>query len=260
MNLKMTVQYDGTRYDGWQRQGNTENTIQGRIENVLEKMTGEKIEIFGAGRTDAGVHAIGQIANFHVNDREWNPKEVQAYLNQYLPADIGISGIEVVPERFHSRLNAKGKCYSYRIGIGEGKNVFERRQIYPLGGTLDVTAMKAAAEFLKGEHDFQGFCTGKKTKKSTVRTIWEISFEETEQELKITYRGNGFLYNMIRILTGTLIEAGQGRQKPEKIKEILEKKDRSLAGFTAPARGLTLEKVFYDRLPNSPDILRSEGL
>ncbi|MDO5425923.1 MAG: tRNA pseudouridine(38-40) synthase TruA [Eubacteriales bacterium] len=246
MNFKLLIQYDGTRYDGWQRQGNTDNTIQGKIEEVLSKMTGEPVELHGAGRTDAGVHASGQIANVHLTKWHGDTEEIRSYLNQYLPEDIGILDVESVPERFHSRLSAKGKRYCYRIGIGDRKNVFERRQIYPLGGTLDREAMEQAAQYLTGEHDFQGFCANKRMKKSTVRYIWSITIEESADELRITYCGNGFLYNMIRILTGTLIEVGQGKRSPQSISEIFEKKDRTLAGYTAPARGLTLEEVLYE--------------
>lgn len=245
MNLKITIQYDGTRYDGWQRQGNTENTIQGKIEGVLEKMAGEPVEVSGAGRTDAGVHAMGQTANFHLTERAMEEREICAYLNRYLPEDIGVLNVEEVPERFHSRLSARGKVYCYRIGLGTGKNVFERRQVYPLGGELNRELMERAAGYLKGEHDFQGFCANKKTKKSTVRNLWEISVREMPGEMQITYMGDGFLYNMVRILTGTLIEVGQGRRSPESVREVLDKKDRSLAGYTAPARGLTLMKVLY---------------
>ena len=246
MNLKMTVQYDGTRYAGWQRQGNTENTIQGRIENVLEKMTGEKIEIFGAGRTDAGVHAIGQIANFHVNDREWNPKEVQAYLNQYLPEDIAVLSCEVAPERFHSRLSAVRKTYCYQLEMGPKKDVFQRNYYYGLGERLDVSAMKAAAGLLTGTHDFKSFCGNKKMKKSTVRTIEKIEFEQSGSRLHIYFTGNGFLQQMVRILTGTLIEVGQGKCAPDKITRILDAQDRQAAGPTAPAQGLFLVNVGYE--------------
>ncbi|MDY3919719.1 MAG: tRNA pseudouridine(38-40) synthase TruA [Candidatus Limivivens sp.] len=245
MNYKMIVQYDGTRYDGWQRQGNTDNTIQGKIEETLTRITGEPVEIFGAGRTDAGVHALGQAANFHLQTANFTGKELVDSLNRFLPEDIGILSAEEVPERFHCRLNAKGKTYCYRIGTGERKNVFERRQIYPVEGSLDRAAMERAAGFLKGEHDFKGFCANKRMKKSTVRNIWNITFEETQGELRIVYTGDGFLYHMIRIMTGTLIETGQGRRTPESVLEILEKKDRALAGYTAPARGLTLVEVFY---------------
>lgn len=245
MNLKLTIQYDGTRYNGWQRQGNTPNTIQGRIEEVLSRMVGTPVEIAGAGRTDAGVHALGQTANVRLPDGVFTPEQVLTYLNRYLPEDIGITDACEVPARFHSRLNAAGKRYLYRIGLGNRKNVFERRQIYPLGGELDADAMRRAAACFTGEHDFGGFSAGH-TKKSTVRTLYGITLTELPDELDILFVGNGFLYNMVRILTGTLIEVGQGKRTPESVREALERRDRVLAGFTAPARGLTLAEVFYD--------------
>lgn len=244
MNFKMLIQYDGSRYEGWQRQERTSNTIQGKIEDVLSKMTGSKIEIQGAGRTDAGVHAAGQVANVHLPE-DTDAKELRAYLNHYLPEDIAVQQVEAVPERFHSRLNAKGKVYAYRIGNGECKHVFERKYIYDCGQRPDVKAMKKAAAFLVGEHDFRSFCANKRMKKSTVRTIYEIKIEEKEGELCITYRGNGFLHHMIRILTGTLLEVGMGKREPESMTTILEAKDREKAGVTAPAKGLILLEVLY---------------
>lgn len=249
MNVKLLVQYDGTRYDGWQRQKNTANTIQGKLEEVLGRMTGSPCDVNGAGRTDAGVHALGQIANVHLSDTA-APEEVKAYLNRYLPEDIAIADACEVPERFHSRLSAKGKFYRYRIGLPGAKNVFERRQIYPCDFSLDVDAMRKTASFLTGEHDFLGFCANKHMKKSSARNVWRIEIQEKPGELELNFLGDGFLYNMIRILTGTLIEAGQGVRAPESVLPVFEQRDRSLAGFTAPARGLTLMEVFYpaDRL------------
>lgn len=255
MNLKMQIQYDGTRYDGWQRQGNTANTIQGRLEAVLERIFGTYLEIHGAGRTDAGVHAAGQVANVHIPDElarvKWHgdtksfEEALLMEMNRYLPEDIGITDIEAAAERFHSRLNAAGKVYCYRIGLPGRKNVFERRQIYPLDTGLDLEVMRRTADYLVGEHDFRGFCSGRNKKKSTVRRLDRIEIREADGELRILYQGNGFLYNMVRILTGTLIEAGQGRRSPESVLEILETGKRELAGYTVPARGLTLMRVLY---------------
>ena len=171
-NYKMIIQYEGARYDGWQKQGNTENTIQGRLEKVLERMAGCPVEVHGSGRTDAGVHAMGQVANFHLPDGYRPDAEcIRTYLNQYLPDDIAITELIMVPERFHSRLNALGKTYRYRVATGEGKNVFERKQIYPLNQPLDVEAMRLGAALLVGEKDFRGFSSMKKTKKSTVWSL-----------------------------------------------------------------------------------------
>lgn len=244
MNYRFDIQYDGTRYGGWQRQKTTDNTIQGKIEEVLFRMTGSPVLIQGAGRTDAGVHALGQVANGHFDSR-MSCEEICDYMNHYLPEDIEILRVSQVSERFHSRLNAREKLYRYRIGIGSHKNVFERKYLCPLHETYDVEAMEEAAGYLTGTHDFRSFCANKKMKKSTVRTIYEIRITELPKELQIGYRGDGFLYNMVRILTGTLIEIGRGSRKPEEIQAILEGRDRGLAGFTAPARGLTLVEVGY---------------
>ena len=244
MNYRFDIQYDGTRYGGWQRQKTTDNTIQGKIEEVLFRMTGSPVLIQGAGRTDAGVHALGQVANGHFDSR-MSCEEICDYMNHYLPEDIEILRVSQVSERFHSRLNAREKLYRYRIGIGSHKNVFERKYLCPLHETYDVEAMEEAAGYLTGTHDFKSFCANKKMKKSTVRTIYEIRITELPKELQIDYRGDGFLYNMVRILTGTLIEIGRGSRKPEEIQAILEGRDRGLAGFTAPARGLTLVEVGY---------------
>ena len=244
MNYRFDIQYDGTRYGGWQRQKTTDNTIQGKIEEVLFRMTGSPVLIQGAGRTDAGVHALGQVANGHFDSR-MSCEEICDYMNHYLPEDIEILRVSQVSERYHSRLNAREKLYRYRIGIGSHKNVFERKYLCPLHETYDVEAMEEAAGYLTGTHDFRSFCANKKMKKSTVRTIYEIRITELPKELQIDYRGDGFLYNMVRILTGTLIEIGRGSRKPEEIQAILEGRDRGLAGFTAPARGLTLVEVGY---------------
>ena len=244
MNYKLTIEYDGTRYEGWQRQSTTEQTIQGKIENVLSRMTGKEIQIDGAGRTDGGVHAKGQVASVHLEPR-WSNEEIQEYLNQYLPDDIGIVKVERVPERFHARLWATGKCYSYRIGTDSYKSVFDRKYRYPLGEELDVEAMKRATQDLLGTHDFKSFCGNSRMKKSTVRTIEEIRIEESAQEVKIVYRGNGFLQYMVRILTGTLIEIGLHKRLADSMPQLLEALDRRKAGVTAPASGLCLEEVYY---------------
>lgn len=244
MNYRMDIQYDGTRYGGWQKQKDTDNTIQGKIEEVLGRMCGTPVSIQGAGRTDAGVHARGQVANVFL-DTDKTCEQICRYLNQYLPEDIEITRVTKAEERFHSRLNAKEKVYQYRVVTGVHKNVFERKYQCPLHEELDVKAMKQAAGYLEGTHDFKSFCSNKKMKKSSVRTIFCIEIEDLGQEVKLTFTGNGFLYNMVRILAGTLIEVGRGERRPEEMPEILEACDRSRAGFTAPARGLTLLEVRY---------------
>lgn len=243
-NYKMVLEYDGSRYDGWQKQGNTDRTIQGKLEGILERLAEVPVEIHGSGRTDAGVHALAQTANFHL-DTKMSEGEIKDYLNQYLPEDIRVIGLDRAGDRFHSRLNAEEKTYLYRIETGERKQVFERKYIYGFGRPLDVNAMREASRYFLGEHDFKSFCSNKKMKKSTVRILKAIEFEEEGSRLFIRYTGNGFLHHMVRILMGTLIEVGEGKRSPKEMKEILKAMDRSAAGTTAPAEGLFLEKVSY---------------
>lgn len=243
-NIGLIISYDGSRYDGWQKQGNTKNTIQGKLETVLERMTGVETELHGSGRTDAGVHAKAQVANFYT-DSAMSTEEIRDYLNMYLPEDIGVLEVREEAERFHARLCAVEKEYVYRIWNSRLPQVFERKYRYRLSEPLDVERMKRAAEFFLGEHDFKSFCANKRIKKSTVRRVSSIDIETLGEEIRITYRGNGFLYHMVRIMTGTLIEAGLGKREPEEIKEIIEKKDRQAAGYLVPPEGLCLEQVFY---------------
>lgn len=246
-NYRIIIQYEGSHYAGWQKQGNTDNTIQGRIEQVLGRMTGNEIEIHGSGRTDAGVHAEGQVANFHLSG-ERTPQEVMEYLNRYLPEDIGVLECSLVSDRFHSRLNASQKTYVYRIEMGQKRDVFARKTQYGIGEALDVDAMRKAAELLCGTHDYKSFCGNKKMKKSTVRTVSSIAVEQAKGSTLLTLRftGNGFLQNMVRIMTGTLIEVGQGKRRWDSMTDILEALDRQAAGFTAPAEGLSLLEVRYE--------------
>lgn len=245
INYKMILQYDGSRYSGWQVQGNIEQTIQGKLQSVLEKMTGEEIEIHGSGRTDAGVHAMGQVANFKLQSA-YEPEEIKRYCNQYLPEDIVVLEVSEVPLRFHSRLNAVKKTYCYRIFLGEKPDVFRRKYVIPVAENLNINKMKAAAEVLLGTHDFTSFCGNRHFKKSAVRTIYEIRIEEKKDELDIYFTGNGFLQNMVRILTGTLLEVGMGKREVCEMKEILEGRNRSLAGPMAAAKGLVLINVEYE--------------
>lgn len=244
-NYKMIIKYDGSGYNGWQKQGNAKNTIQGTLEKVLKTITGEDVEVVGSGRTDAGVHAIGQVANFKLI-RPVKIEKLKEQLNRNLQDDICIMSMEEADSRFHSRLNAKAKKYLYRIQNTVESDVFERNYKYHYDAELDLASMEKAAEFLVGEHDFKSFCSNKHMKKSTVRTIYSIDIERNENgEVNLLYYGNGFLYHMVRIITGTLIEIGRGIREPESIKEILEKRDRQWAGATAPACGLVLMEVEY---------------
>lgn len=245
-NYKILVAYDGTRYKGWQSQKSTDATIQGKLESILEKLTGHPVDVIGSGRTDAGVHAKGQVANFHIEDT-FVVQEIQTYLNQYLPEDIAVLSMEEVDEQFHSRFHAVEKTYQYRIHTSPVSNVFERKYVYTYTESLNIENMKRAAGYMLGTKDFTSFCGNKKMKKSAVRSVYAIEIEELEAELRITYKGNGFLQNMIRIMTGTLIEVGQGKKQPEEIPLIIEAKNRELAGYTVPGQGLCLLKVSYER-------------
>ena len=244
MNVKLTIQYDGTRYDGWQRQGNTDNTLQGRLEGVLSRMVGKPVEIQGAGRTDAGVHARGQVASVHLPEG-YTPQEVQNYLNRYLPEDVAVVEVVEVGERFHARLSATGKEYRYHIRMGSVPDVFARKYQYRVEEPLDLAAMERAAGYLTGKHDFRSFCGNRRFKKSTVREVFHIGVEVCGSDLTLIYRGDGFLYNMVRILTGTLLEVGLGQRTPESMVDVLEARERTAAGKTAPAQGLVLQEVYY---------------
>ena len=242
-NYKLKISYDGTRYSGWERQPNRE-TIQGKLENVLSRMCDEEIEIIGAGRTDAGVHAKAMIANVHLGI-DMSEEEMLEYLNRYLPDDIAVIKVSLAADRFHARYNAKGKTYCYTIFNGKVKPVFNRKYYTFIEEQLDIDAMKKASENLIGEHDFKSFCGNPKMKKSTVRRINSIDIKTSKGYIYIYYNGTGFLQYMVRIMTGTLIAVGRGEIEPEEVKSILEARDRSIAPGTAPAKGLCLEKVHY---------------
>ena len=242
-NLRLDICYDGTRYRGWQRLPGKDDTIQGKLETTLSRILGETIEISGSGRTDAGVHAKGQVANFHC-ESTLPAGEILQELRRYLPEDIGIYSCKDVSPRFHARLNAKEKTYCYRIWHSDTPCVFDRRYVAEMREELDLDAMGRAAEMLEGEHDFSAFCGNAKMKKSTVRFIRSIDIRKDKNELQLYFTGNGFLHNMVRILVGTLIEVGRGEREPESIPALFGGK-RAEAGFLAPAKGLCLEEVQY---------------
>ena len=242
-NLRLDICYDGSRYRGWQRLPGTDNTIQGKIEQCLSRILGEDIEISGSGRTDAGVHAEGQVANFHC-ESAMPTQEILTQLRRYLPEDIGIYSCKEVSPRFHARLNASEKTYRYRIWNSEEPCVFERRYVAVLPEKLDVEAMKIAAGYLEGEHDFSAFCGNPKFKKSTVRFVRSVRMEQVGDELQISFTGEGFIHNQVRIMTGTLIEVGRGERAADSIPALFGGK-REQAGFLAPAQGLCLMEVTY---------------
>ena len=242
-NIRLDLCYDGTRYKGWQRLPGTDATIQGKLETALSRILGEPIEVSGSGRTDAGVHAEGQVANFHCMNT-MPAEEILAQLRRYLPEDIGIYSCKEVSPRFHARLNAREKTYCYRIWNSSAPCVFRRRFVTVMDEPLDLAAMEAAAKLLLGEHDFSAFCGNAKMKKSTVRTLRSIEICREGEELILRFTGDGFLYNMVRILVGTLIEVGRGTRDAASMPDLFGGK-RADAGYLAPPQGLCLEEVYY---------------
>ena len=242
-NLRLDICYDGTRYRGWQRLPGKDDTIQGKLETALSRILGEPIEISGSGRTDAGVHARGQVANFHCGST-MTAEEILENLRRYLPEDIGIYSCRDVSERFHARLNAKEKTYLYRIWNSQDPCVFDRRFVAVMPEQLDISAMNQAAQHLLGQHDFAAFCGNAKMKKSTVRYIRSLAVTRQGQEVQIAVTGNGFLHNMVRIIAGTLVEVGRGERTPDSITALFSGK-RADTGFLAPPQGLCLMEVYY---------------
>jgi tRNA pseudouridine38-40 synthase len=243
-NYRLTIQYDGARYKGWQRLGNNDNTIQGKIESVLSEMLGKEIEIIGCSRTDAGVHALNQVANFTIDENLTEPK-VKKYLNQYLPNDISVTNVELAPERFHARYNSKAKTYLYKIWNEEHTNPFMRKYSMHVVKKLNIEHMKKAAQYFIGSHDFTAFSNAKSKKKSMVREIYSLDVTEKDGYIQIRVSGNGFLHNMVRKIVGALIEVGLGQLDAEAIPQILEEKQRNQINCLADASGLYLEKVDF---------------
>lgn len=241
---KLTIAYDGTRYQGWQRQGNTDRTIQGILERTLSELAGYSVEVNGSGRTDAGVHAKGQIASVVLSGKAEEGFFTER-LNALLPPDIRILEASLVRNGFHARKSAVGKIYEYHIDTREKPDVFTRRYAYHFPHRLDLGAMREAAGYLTGTHEFAGY-TDKKEDMSTNRTIYAIIVSGQGGRVCLQYEGTGFLYHMVRILTGTLLEVGTSARTPESVMDALKTKDRSRAGFLAPAEGLFLREVRYD--------------
>lgn len=240
---RLTISYDGTRYQGWQRQMNTDNTIQRIIEWTLGKILGYSVHISGAGRTDSGVHALGQEASIVLSELIDIPF-VWPALNAQLPDDIRITGFAQVKGYFHARKSARGKCYEYYVDTREKPDVFTRKYCFHFPKKLDVDAMREAAALLTGTHNFQSF-TDLKGSMDTIRTIYDIQIQKEENKIKFSFIGEGFLYHMVRILTGTLLEMGTGEKYPSQIPVIIAALDRAWSGFPAPARGLFLKQVYY---------------
>lgn len=246
MNYRAVIQYEGTRYRGWQVQGNTDQTIQGKLEALLGRMAGEEVEVHGSGRTDGGVHAAGQVISFRCKTGR-SPEGIRDYMNQYLPEDIAVLSVEEAAPRFHARLNAVRKTYVYTIWNSAVPNVFGRRFMTRVEKPLDAERMREAAGYLCGTHDFCAFSSlnPKRFKKSTVRRLDEIRIEQEGSMIRIYFTGNGFLYHMVRILAGTLVEVGMGLKKPEDVEQMLASGSRADTGRLMPPEGLTLLRVEY---------------
>ena len=243
-NYKLTIAYDGTRFFGWEHQPG-KDTIQGKLEDVLGELNGAPVEVIGAGRTDAGVHARAMVASVQL-ETSYSDTEIRDYCNRYLPDAIAVREVKACAPQFHARYKATGKTYRYTCFDGAVKPVFDRRYLTLLDHPVDETAMSRAAQYLIGEHDFRAFCGNPKMKKSTVRTVDSITIERRKDRVIFTFHGNGFLQNMVRIMVGTLLEVGRGFWPPEQVREILASCDRTQAGPTAPPEGLCLMKVDYE--------------
>lgn len=242
MNIMLQIEYIGTEYSGWQKQNNAK-TIQSEIENAILKITGEKVELIASGRTDAGVHALSQVANFHTNSNI-PPKQMKYALNSVLNDNIRVIGSCDVNDDFHARFSAKRKTYLYRIQTGDVKRAFEKDRAYYVKGNLDLEQMIIQSKFLIGEHDFSAFKSEGSSAQNFVRTVYDLKLTQRDDIIEIEITGNGFLYNMVRIIAGTLIEIGKGREYL--IDEILKSKQRINAGPTAPSMGLFLKNVDYN--------------
>ncbi len=244
-NIKLTIEYDGKDFNGWQKQPNKLN-IQGEIERAIQEITKEeKIELNASGRTDAGVHALGQVANFKTNSK-MPVEKFPIAINTKVKKSIVIKNAEEVPERFHSRYNCKQKTYRYIINNSEYGSAIYRNQEYHVPIKLDIEEMKKAVKFFEGEHDFKGFKASGTSSKNSVRKIFKTKVElHDDSRIYIELTGSGFLYNMVRIISGTLVDVGLGKIKAEDIPEIILSGDRQMAGKTLPPQGLYLLKVEY---------------
>lgn len=242
MNIMLKIEYIGTEFSGWQKQNNA-RTVQSEIESAILKITGEQVELIASGRTDAGVHALSQVANFHTSSNI-PPKQMKYAINSVLNENIRILESFEVDGEFHARFSAKRKTYLYRIQTGDVKRAFERNLSYYVRGGLDIEKMKSQAKYIVGEHDFSAFKSEGSSAQNFVRTVYELKLSQNGDIIEMEITGNGFLYNMVRIIAGTLIEIGRGREYI--IPEILKSKQRENAGPTAPSMGLFLKNVDYN--------------
>ena len=242
-NIKLTIEYDGKDFNGWQKQP-TKLNIQGTIEQAIKQITGEDIELNASGRTDAGVHALGQVANFKTNSKIPIEKFAIA-INSKLKRSIVIKRAEEVDERFHSRLSCKRKTYRYIINNSQEGTAIYRNLETHIPQKLDVEKMQKAVKYFEGEHDFKAFKASGTSSKSSVRTIYKANVYQENEKIFIELTGNGFLYNMVRIIAGTLVDVGLGKIEPEEIHKIIQEGKRENAGKTLPPNGLYLVKVMY---------------
>ena len=242
-NIKLIIEYDGKKFGGWQKQP-TKLNIQGEIEQAIKEITGETVELNASGRTDSGVHSLGQVANFKTNSN-LEIEKIPYAINSKLKKSIRIKKAEEVDEKFHARYNCKKKRYRYTINNSEQGSAIYRNLEYHVPKKLNISKMKNAIKYIEGEHNFSSFKSSGTSSKSSVRVIYKAEIIEDGEKIYIELTGNGFLYNMVRIIAGTLVEVGLGKIEPEEIKNIIEKKERILAGKTLPAHGLCLMEVQY---------------
>jgi len=245
-NIRLTIEYDGTRFCGWQRQGTGGRfrTLQEEIEKAAKRLFGKRIGLIGAGRTDSGVHAEAQIANFKIHSN-LPLDNIRRGLNSYLPKDIAVLSAEDVGPRFHARFDARGKLYRYRIVNRAARPALLKRYAAFISFDLNIDAMKKAAGLFIGKKDFKSFQASNKKETTSVRTIKALDIVKESGVIDIYIRGDGFLHNMVRNIAGTLIDVGRERIRPEAVRDILSKRSRPAAGQTAPAKGLCLVKVYY---------------
>ncbi|MCB2299374.1 tRNA pseudouridine(38-40) synthase TruA [Clostridium tagluense] len=243
-NLKMILEYDGSRYKGWQKQEDNDLTLQGKIQSVLSKMAGEPIEVSGCVRTDVGVHAENYMANFHTNS-DLSNEAILDYLYEFLPEDIVVKSMVEASEKFHVAYNIKSITYVYKINNNELRNVFNRKYVYHSEGKLNLEQMRIAAESLVGTHDFQGFTTVTSDTKSTIRTINYINIIEKNDMVEIEINGNDFLWNMVRIIIASLIDIGEGKLEVEDIETLLTEITESKYSLMAKSKGLSLRNIEY---------------
>jgi len=244
-NVRLVIAYDGAAYHGWQRQAEDLPTVQQRVEIAARDVLGHPVIVFGASRTDAGVHAAGQSANLYTPNLSIPLRGLRRAMNARLPRDIAVVSAVQAPDDFHASRSAVGKTYRYRIYVSPARPAGLSGRVYHYWRSLQVEPMRRAARRIVGTHDFRGFASSAEDRESTVRTIWRCEVAETGPEVHVTVRGDGFLYNMVRNIVGTLVEIGRGRWDPCRVDEVLSTRDRRRAGPTAPPEGLTLVCVHY---------------